>query len=186
MPFPVPRVLQRLHALGLTQTALAAHLGVTQAAVSLWLTGKRPFDEPWRTDADALLAIVREHLAQGQPLATVAFRPTHFMNRGGTTRTGEGAPLTEEAYADLRQCQQDLAAQGPDRFVAGMRAWAARHTTSYLADALAIDPRTWDPSAEELDTLRRMALGLVLDFNHLLQIKAHKAVEGEPDADQTP
>ena len=80
----------RLRAFGLTQTAMAAHLGVTQAAVSLWLAGKRPFEEPWRTDAEALLAIVSEHLAQGKPLATVAFRPSHFMNRGGTHAPAPG------------------------------------------------------------------------------------------------
>ena len=186
MPLPAPPVLQRLCALGLTQTALAEYLGVTQAAVSLWLRGKRAFEDPWRADAQALLAIVREHLAQGKPLATVPFVPTHFMNRGGITRTGDGAPLSPADVADLDKVQQELAAQGADRFVAGMHLWGACHTTTYLDEQLQHIAQTGNPSAEELNTLRRLALSLVLHFDGLLQAKALAAVEETRDAHQTP
>jgi len=185
MPRSAPPVLKRLHDLGLTQTALAAYLGVTQAAVSLWLLGKRPFEEPWRADADALLAIVHDHLAQGKPLATVRFCPTNFLNRGGTTRAGEEAPLTPADRHDLVKLQEELRQQSPDRFVPVITAWHARRTATRLQEQFDVDPQTWNASAEDLDGMRRLAQAMVLHCERLLQIKAHKALEDSRNVDET-
>ena len=187
MPLPTPPVLQRLCALGLTQTALAEYLGVTQAAVSLWVRGKRAFADPWRADAHALLAIVREHLAQGKPLATVPFVPIHLMNRGGLTRTGDDPPLSPTDVAELDKLQQELGALGADRFVTGMHLWGACRTTASLDEQLQHIAQTGNPSAEQLDSLRRLALGVVIHFDGLLQEKALAPAQEEArDAHQTP
>src|SRR5712691_1938862 len=102
-----PPVLRRLKALGLSQKELAAKLGASPAAVSMWCAGKRPFDEPYLTEAQVLLAVMTEHLAQGGNPQTLMFTPTVFMNTGGTTRTGN-VPMPPGAMTDLDQLHEAI------------------------------------------------------------------------------
>jgi len=178
---PPPPVLRRLRALGLTQERQAAYLGVTQAAVSQWMSGRRQFEEPWRSEAEALLAVLSEHLAQGKPLDTFVFLPACFQNRRGITQTGEGAPLTQTEYDELSKLQTELAALSPERFLVGMHTWSAHHTVHYLADMVATTPLD-TASAAELDRMRRMVLALQLDIMGVLRVKAQHALEGHDDA----
>jgi len=178
---PPPPVLQRLRALGLTQERQADYLGVTQAAVSQWMSGRRQFEEPWRSEAEALLAVLSEHLAQGKPLDTFVFLPAFFLNRGGVTSTGEGAPLTQSDFDELTKLQHELAALPPDRWAVGMYTWQVHRTAHYLADLLVTTPLD-TASAAELDTMRRMVLSLHRGMAAVMHVKAQRALEGHDDA----
>jgi len=182
-----PLVLQRLKALGLTQKEIAAKLGASPAAVSMWCSGKNPFPEPYRTEAEALLAVTQEHLTQGGTPPTAPFRPTVFMNPGGTTRGGE-FPMPPEAVNDLMELQRRMQGLPPEVQMARLWAFHACVIAYVLYGELTpIDPETWQPSATTLDDLRRMVKALELSLDGLLHLKAQAALQREhPHADETP
>src|SRR2546425_5374642 len=93
-----PPVLRRLKELGLSQKEIAAKIGASPAAVSMWCTGKHPFEDPYRTEAEMLLAVMTGQATESSGPFT--FRPTVFMNPGGTTRTGD-TPMSPDAIAGL-------------------------------------------------------------------------------------
>jgi transcriptional regulator with XRE-family HTH domain len=182
---PEPPVLTRLKALGLRQRVIAEYLGASTSAVSAWCTGKNPFHEPYRTEAEALLAVVSEHLAHGGTLETLAFRPAVFINPGATTQSSETTVPWQE-LRDLYQLEQELADQSPDYRGVVVSAWHARSNAARLAARLDIDPQTWQPSARELDDIRRLIEAARLHILNLLKVKAIAALKEELHVDQTP
>jgi transcriptional regulator with XRE-family HTH domain len=180
---PVPPVLQCLKALGLSQKALAEYIGASPAAVSMWCTGKNPFGEPWQTEAEALLAVLHEHLAQGGTLKTFVYRPTVFLNPEGLVYTGEMPLRPIEEYVEIYRAVEGLSSTTK---MTALEAWEAKTVVTHLAHYLNIDPLTWNPSARELDQLRRHIAALRNAINSMLRRKAHGALEEFLDADQTP
>jgi transcriptional regulator with XRE-family HTH domain len=181
-----PPVLTRLKALGLSQKTLAAYIGASPAAVSMWCTGKNPFAEPWVTEARALLAVLHEHLAHGGSLDTFRYRPALFMNPGGVTFTGETAPLTDAALADLVKLRETLRSLPPAHRGTILERWHFTTEVQQLAQDYDVDPLTWTPSAHEADTLRRRAEALRLFAVWILQDKALAAMEDTSHAHETP
>jgi transcriptional regulator with XRE-family HTH domain len=174
-----PPVLRRLKALGLKQKEIAAKIGASPQAVSAWFQGKNPFEEPWNTDAHLLLAVLVEHLAQGEPAHTVAFSPRAFMNTGGTTVTGY-TELHAEDVQELDKLRASLQGCSAETFVAAMEKFEARHTAAKVAERLNHDPLSWDPSAHELNTILRMTDAVRLCVTGLLREKAW-AIMAEED-----
>jgi transcriptional regulator with XRE-family HTH domain len=183
---PEPPVLRRLKALGLSQREIAAKLGASPAAVSMWCTGKNPFDDPWRTEAFVLLAVLTEHLAQGGTPRTLQFTPSVFMNAGGTTLTGAHEMPLEDMAEELKLRTALQGRSTEDRVVA-LEKFHARTTSKQVAERLDINPLSWTPSAHELDDIRRIVEAVRLYVRSLLLRKAQAILaEEEPHADQTP
>ena len=115
MPAPAPSVLRRLRALGLTQGMVATYLGASQSAVSLWETGKRPFEEPWQTEAQILLRVLTEHLAHGGTLATFRHAPGLDLVSGTPHRVATLRIPAEKAleYHKLQDELQEPALRAP-------------------------------------------------------------------------
>lgn len=184
MPDPTPPVLERLLALGLTQTMLAPLLGVSQAAISLWRAGKRPFEQQWQIEATVLLAVLQEHLAAGGTLA-------NFRHEPGVTLVGETPQLiaemrihASEALEYHKFCTetQDLPTPEMER---AHWAYQARLVATQLADWLTpIEPRTWRPTARELDVMRRRVEHLQGLLTSLVFRMGQAALENT-DADET-
>jgi hypothetical protein len=155
MPSTVPPVLEGLLALGLTQTTLAPLLGVSQAAISLWCAGKRPFEGEWYIEATLLLGALREHLAAGGSLATFRREPGLTLVGGSPQRVAELRIPPEKAMEYHKLCDE-LRDLPYARRAAAEWAWQAQLLTQQLADWMApVDPRTWQPTVRELDAMRR-------------------------------
>jgi hypothetical protein len=181
-----PPVLERLKALGLDQKTIAQFLGASAASVSMWCMGKTALQEPWQTEATVLLAVLQEHLARGGTLATFRQAPGLVLSAGAWRPLGalhvEPAHAadffkTEESIAALPPHAQGLAAAGALVKIAGgtLGAWAER-----------IDPLTWQPTARELDAMRRTVTLLHDALTGLLRSKATAAPTEASDAHETP
>jgi transcriptional regulator with XRE-family HTH domain len=170
-----PPVLTRLKALGLRQSAIARYLGASTSAVSSWCIGKNPFEDPWLTEAQVLLAVLYEHLTQGGTLANFTYRPSLFMNPGGVTSTGETS-IPDDAVADYAKMREAIRGLPPEHQSATILAWHAKYGSRALAESFDVDPLLWDPPAAELDMRRREVDALRLFLLGRLQAKARKAL----------
>jgi hypothetical protein len=146
----------------------------------MWCAGKNPFGEPWQTEAYALLAVLQEHLAQGGTLQTFTYRPTVRENPEGIVYGGEMPLVALEDYVKLFHAIEAGASR------TAVDAWMAKTAATHVADMLTINPLTWDPSARELDALRRHTAALCNAINSMLRRKADAALEGHSNADETP
>lgn len=182
MPAPASSVLQRLRALGLTQGMVATYLGASQSAVSLWETGKRPFEEPWQTEALVLLAVLEEHLAHGGTLATFRHEPGLDLVSGTPHRVGMLRIPAAKAL-EYHKLQDELRSQPAARQAPTSWRWMAQMAIEELATWVAnVEPRTWQPTARELDAMRRRVEGLYGLLTSLLITPPQE----DPHADETP
>lgn len=177
-----PPVLGRLKALGLDQKTIAQYLGASPASVSNWCAGKTAFEELWQVEALILLAVLQEHLTRGGTLATFRHEPglglvSGIPHRTAVLRIPAGQVLEFQKVQDELQ---DLPAerQGPVSW-----AWYARLIIEQLAAWVApIDPLTWQPTARELDEMRRRVEFLYGTLTSLLITPAQE----DPHAHETP
>jgi hypothetical protein len=150
-----PAVFRRLKALGLDQKTIAASLGASPASVSEWCHGKTPFEGQWQIEATVLLAVLEEHLAAGGTLATFRHEPGLTLVGETPHRVGELRIPPEKALEYHKFCAEIEGLPMPERERASW-AWYAQLIIEQLAAwAAPVAPRTWQPTARELDAMRR-------------------------------
>jgi hypothetical protein len=172
-----PEVLRRLKGLGLDQKTIAAYLGASPASVSDWCNGKKPFEGEWPIEATVLLAVLTEHLAAGGTLATFRHEPGLTLVGETPQRVAEMRIPAAKALEYHKFCDEIRDLPTPDLERASWT-WYAQLITEQLSAWLApVEPRTWQPTARELDTMRRHVEFLHGTLTSLVFRRGQAAVE---------
>jgi transcriptional regulator with XRE-family HTH domain len=181
-----PPVLERLKALGLDQKTIAQFLGASPASVSMWCMGKTAFEEPWLTEATVLVAVLQEHLESGGTLATFRQEPGLVLSAGVAHPLGQlhVPPAQAADFFKTQDVIKDLPPHAQGVATAGALVKIAAGVIGAWAEL--IDPLTWQPTARELDALRRTVIFLQDGLTGQLRSMATTARPEDPHAHETP